>query len=304
MFEEIASEAYELSSDTKEKSHLPQQVVDDWWEILHSYPFQMCDVVVPGVSTSNEYLSSISQHIQRIRSISNADFDLLSNMSLTTHPYHTTYDNFGSDMVPIDPSDEKSVTFEEKPEIKIRLKLSSQTSHQPNVSLESGKSSKGIKLKLTLPPPPESERSRDSASHRSPSREDAPLSRTRGKRLPLSFLQSVTDIDLLPTESGNEATVDSDPLLLPGDDEVWKEEEEEEDFLNDTDAREQIRADYIEDYLDNDEYEHSKSQSKKRKVVSRHERASPPSVVQAPKKSKQKLGPGALLRKKLSGKYL
>lgn len=269
---------------------------------------------VPGVLTPEEYNTSIHHHIQRIREIPLADFDILNESTFASYPFHTTFENFGSETsIPVSEATTETPTTtdvnDSKPEVKIRLKLSTPTSSPSDVPLKDESSElldrpiPQIKLKLTLPPPPSS-RSRKATSSSSPKLE-VPLSRTRGKRLPLSFLQSVTDIDVLPPAARTATDQEQVGDTQSGVEETWKDEEEEDDdFLNDAHAREQIRADDIEDYLDDDEYEQTKSKSKKRRVESNSDSDVYSSASSMPRKSKQKLGPGALLRKKLSGKYM
>ena len=341
MFESIACECYGLLTDSLEArdiSRLPSKVVEDWWEILENHSFELSDesnLALPGISSSACYRSSLLQHIQAIRNIPHRDFDVLREEIFATDPFHVTYHHFGSQLQKL-PEAEISVPSQLtpliKPEIKIRFTLS--RGHPPPVpdqesttegeediisQQQTTKRKPKIKFKLSYPvappppPPPSSSRaSRKATSSSSPSSAaplpSPPLSRTRGKRLPLSFLQSVTDIDVDHLDDANpsqDLALDTTAAGV-GDADTWIDESEDQDFLDDQETQEQLRTDHIADFLDEDEYEahHSKGSSNRKRRLS-GERGSTPAATPSsqPRKMKQKLGPGALLRKKLSGKH-
>jgi hypothetical protein len=360
MFESIARECYGLPENSLDTSELPPQVVQDWWEILENHRFELSDEesnqpTLPGdISSSEAYLSSLRHHIQTIRKIPPAEFDVLSEETFASDPLHETYRLFGSQSEQ-SPEAETPASSEDpsasdiKPEIKICLKLNpgdTPSGGALEVADEGEDSSEEqeqqatkpkpkIKLKFTLPPPPSSSSRRSrrevtsSSSTPPPALPSAPLSRTRGRRLPLSFLQSVTDIDVdhhhltSPDDdttsrdlSLETATTTTGEEVGEGDDENWIDEDDEEDFLDDQEAQEQLRTDHIADFLDEDEYDdrhhasHAKSNSsatsssRKRRLSG--EEGTPSgrgTVASQPKKAKQKLGPGALLRKKLSSMH-
>lgn len=341
MFESIACECYGLLADSLEASdlsRLPSKVVEDWWNILENHDFELSgesNLTLPGISSSACYRSSLLQHIQAIRNIPHRDFDVLREEIFATDPLHVTYDHFGSQL---EKSPEAEISAPSqltpviKPEIKIRLTL--KRGHPPSIpdhsdqeyitplegeedisQEETTKRKRKIKFKFSSPvppPPPSSSRaSRKAISSSSPSSASPlpspPLSRTRGKRLPLSFLQSVTDIDVDHQDDANpyqDLAVDTTAAVV-GDTDTWIDESEDQDFLDDQEAQEQLRTDHIADFLDEDEYEDHRSKgSSNRKRRLSGERSTPAATPSSqPRKMKQKLGPGALLRKKLSGKH-
>jgi hypothetical protein len=306
------------------------------------------------LSSSESYLSSLRHHIQTIRQIPHRDFDVLNEEIFASDPLHETYrhDYDPSQPLPLpqELSPEPSLDPHSKPEMKIRLKLKPASDAVPPLAVlkpeeapeeqqeeddeeeekeeeeeEETKPKPSIKLKLTLssPPAPSSGRSRRAIPPPPPpsSEPAAPLSRTRGKRLPLSFLQSVTDIDVELTSAAHAADegTRTEGRGEGGEnegDEDWlvDEDEEDGDFLDDQEAQEQIRTDHISDFLEEEEYDGSASASGSGGGGSRKRRQSSGSgggggeLVErggGTKKAKaQKLGPGALLRKRLSGKYL
>lgn len=170
-----------------------------------------------------------------------------------------------------------------------------------------------IKLKFTLPPQ-KSTINKGSSKKNAPVKEivnEAPLSRTRGKRLSLSFLQSATDFDIDIDPNSNIEQSENSMNNNESDElnqfQELQNDDEDDEYMNDPEEQEHFKSDQLAEIFGYDDDEDNKSKKgKKRKIVQHDEmyeakeKKKEVKSTLVNKKSKQKLGPGALLRKKLA----